>query len=458
MLDLVYNNFAKAYARFEAEKNIPSSPWLTQCRQQGKDYIQSHVYPTKQEEDFRYTALRPIRETEFHYGTLPSPVDQTLLNSLLKDDEHHLVFVDGIFSRDLSTQMASESFSLLPLSLALLEHEETIKKVLAKTLPLSQNTFTQLNSSFLKEGYFIHLAKGVQCKKKINLIYVVSQQAQAEKRAIFPRNVICLEDQSEAYIVEQHLFLAEAIKTSVSDPQVDKEDGQNISYLCNGVSDIFLGNQAKLCLAKIQTQQKESIHFHQSRIYQSAQSQAHFFHWSEGAHAAREAIHVALAGEAAEVYLNGLLKGCRKQHGEFFLFVDHAASKTKSQQFYKLLAADQSKTAFSGKIKVRQGVKKISAQQLNKNLLLGDKAEILTRPQLEIDADDVKCSHGATIGRLRDEEIFYLMSRGVPRLEAESILCQAFAHEAYLQIKDTVFKDWIVEKLLTLKLSKVLKG
>ncbi len=416
--------FEQAFDSF-ARSNSGSSQWMTALHQSSKENFLAQGLPTLKDEEWKYISLRPLQQNSFRWMEPSSEPLKEFLQDLHIPDAHTIVMVDG------HVQVATLSglnFEILPLGKALAQNSDLLAKLLKNADSTHSNAFTTLNQAFLKEGCCILLKSGEKVTKNVHLLNIIN--GSADPRACFTRNLIHLEKNAELNLIET---------------VVSADHASSDLVFCNTVTDLILEEGAQISYKKFQRQGNAHIYTGHTRCYQQRASHVNAFFDTCGGGLSHEGISVKLVGEQAEAKLRGLFHTHDREHTSYSVFVEHAASYTKSYQLFKGVAEGHSRGVFNAQIEVREGLKQINARQLTKNLLLGKDAEIDAKPTLLIDSDDVKCSHGAAIGRLRNDEIFYLEARGIPKLKAEAILSAAFTHEVLLDIKDEKAKDEILK-------------
>lgn len=416
------SNFAKAFENFQLHgSSLPS--WVEDLRAPAKSSFLVKGLPSFKDENWKYTSTRSLKETDFlwHSSDVPAldPSNWFLPNAI------NIVLVDG--------RMSTRSFSLAgnsvlcPLSKACWDWSAKVKEAIALNSALCQNALTLLNESFLEEGAFLWLADGEVVEKTIHLIHVIN--AKDKPSVVLPRNVLYLGKNSQASVIETTVYV---------------QNGASAQTFNNSVTDIILSENSQLSYAKVQKQSNDDLYVGHTRVYQYRDSRFYSFFDVGGPKLAREGINIKLAGESASARVRGIFHTCAKQHLDYNVCVEHGASYTASRQFFKGVAEDASRAVFHGLIKVPVNLHKIDARQVSKNIILGSEAEIDARPQFEIESDDVKCAHGAAIGSLRADEIFYLQSRGFSKAQAEKTLSAAFTDEVIFDIKDPAFLENIV--------------
>jgi Fe-S cluster assembly protein SufD len=390
----------------EAVAGLPAPELLQELRLKGRESFSSLGLPSRRQEEWRFTRLKGIDESDF--GTPSAVAPRVDITPWRLDDAHLLVFVDGIFSPDIS-DVGDLPDAVVVSNLVLGATSETaaVTHHLGSLAPLDQHPFAALNTALIADGAFIHVPSGVELERPIQLIFVSDSEERSTLSA--PRILIVAEAGSRATVVEQHI-------------------GNGTSLSCP-VSEIVLGEQASLDHVIVQEEDLSAHHLAVRQIKLAAGSRYSAQAISLGGVLARTDIGVVLDGENAEASLDGLYLGDGTQQANTHLTMRHAAAHCDSHQLYKGILGGKAKAVFNGRIIVNQDSQKTDAKQSNRNLLLSDDAVVNSNPQLEIFADDVRCTHGSTVGQLDDEAVFYLRSRGIGREEAIQLLTLAFAGE-----------------------------
>ncbi|HYV67684.1 MAG TPA: Fe-S cluster assembly protein SufD [Myxococcales bacterium] len=364
--------------------------------------------PTLQDEEWKYTSLAPLAQLRFEPaapGALPDPGRFSLAGTGVQ-----IVFVDGKHRPDLSSGKASPSGIFAgSLSAALADRPELVRRELSRHADHDREALVALNTAFLQDGAFIHLPEGAVVPEPIHLLFLTTHSGKTT--ASHPRNLFVAGRGSQATIVE-----------TWAGP-----GGQ--AYLTNAVTEAVLGDGAHLDHYKVQEEGPRAIHLALLQVEQGRDSRLRSSSIALGAALARNEVRARFASEGGECTLNGLYMAGAKQHLDNRTVVDHQSARCTSRELYKGVLSDRSRGVFSGRVLVRKDAQKTDASQTNKNLLLSDEAWVDTKPQLEILADDVKCAHGAAVGQLDENALFYLRSRGIPQEAARSLLTWAFASE-----------------------------
>jgi Fe-S cluster assembly protein SufD len=404
----------------QLEKLAKQPAWLSPLRAAGMASFVEQGFPTLKHEDWRFTNVAPIATLPFIparevvvNGAESKTLDEAVFSKL---PGNRLVFVNGFFSARLSRLLpVSGGVKIENLSAALLKGSALIEKHLGKYAQTKDNTFAALNQAFFSDGAFIHVPAGVAVEEPVQLIYISSAKQSGE--AIHPRNLIIAEANSRLTVIESYISTG------------------NAAYLTNAVTEIVAGDNAFLEHVKLQDEAGHAFHIAtiQGEFGRASNVTVHSF--ALGAKLSRTNIRAKLAGEGLECILNGLYVTKDEQLADHHMIVEHAQPHCASHEYFNGILDDKSKGVFHGRILVQQIAQKTDAKQTNKNLLLSDNASADTKPQLEIYADDVKCTHGATIGQLNEESIFYLRTRGLGPETARRMLIHAFAGEIIERIK-----------------------
>ncbi|MBI2501401.1 MAG: Fe-S cluster assembly protein SufD [Deltaproteobacteria bacterium] len=415
---------------FSRLKAIPQPLWLQKIRQAAFRRFGELGFPTTDQEAWRFTNVEPIALTPFQSappyhpnGLTPEKLDPLTCWSF---GSPRLVFVDGQFAPELSSlKELTNGLVISPLSTALSTHGPLLERHLNQYVS-SEHPFVALNSSFLTEGAFIHLSPGVHFEKPIQII---CYSKKSDHRTVtHPRHLIVLEERAHATVVETYLGKGH--------------------YFTNAVTEVFSGENSFLDHYKLQREGREAFHVGLLQSYQERGGCFVSHSLSLGGLLTRNEINALLAREGAECVLDGLYVADQQQQIDNQTCIDHAEPHGTSGELYKGILKGNSKAVFNGRIVVRANAQKTRAKQSNKNLLLSDDAQINTRPLLEIHADDVKCNHGATVGRLDENQVFYLKSRGISEPLARGLLTTAFANEIVDRIKINPLKAFLNHYLM----------
>ncbi len=410
MSELAVKHYADEFARTRNEH--PGAA----LGEQAMAFIQTQGFPTTRQENWRYTDVKNITRRRFCTINAPRP-DPALLDSSRFGDLHchELRFINGRhIDAAPDPAVLPEGVTARPLLVALEQQPELIKHLGAETEKGYKHAFTALNLALVTGGVVIEVADNTELTVPINLLYMANQQADAI--AACPFNLILMGRHSKATVIESYI------------------GAEGAEYFTNTRTSIHAAAGAALTHYKIQQESLQAFHIGHTHIVQRQDSTVTSHSLALGGALARNDIDVALAEAGAHVNLNGLYMTHGRQHVDNHTHVDHLASHTRSNEIYRGVMNDHSRAVFNGKVVVHQQAQRIEAHQSNANLLLSDHAEIDTKPELEIYADDVKCSHGATVGQLDEDMLFYLRTRAIDEKTASSLLIYAFADEVIRRI------------------------
>ncbi len=401
---------------FESRNNGGNPDWLRAVRQAGFERFTKLGFPTRKDEEWKYTSVKPIQQGRFSLVSEAAEVDPAAYQAVLSPDYLEIVFVNGVFSPRLSRlQNLPAGVKVQPLSQAAAEHPDEIQMVLSEIFEGHENAFTGLNTALMQDGTFVHVDDNAVCERVINLVYLFTDKH--PDAMTFPRNVIKVGSAAKVSILQSFYC---------RDPK--------LAYFNNAMTDMAIGANAFVEYNCIQADSLAAYHVHNTRIHQAEGSRLESFCMTTGGQLVRNNLVILLDGPNVHATLDGLYAMRRTQHVDNHTAVDHRFPDCTSSQLYKGILDGRSRAVFNGKIFVRQIAQKTNAYQLNRNLLLSPDAEADTKPQLEIFADDVRCTHGATVGQVNEDELFYLQSRCIPRREAIDILSHGFAEDVLSHI------------------------
>jgi Fe-S cluster assembly protein SufD len=405
--------YLSGFSRFEMEQGKAAPPWLHALRATAIDRFAERGFPGPRDEEWRFTPLAPLLQVRFQLavsrdsGPAASALEEFGFDA---GDAHRLVFVNGRFSPDLSkTGTLAKGVFAGNLEDALRRNPGQVHAQLTKHARFEEAPFAALNTAFLRDAAVVLLPKNAVVNEPIHLIFVAV--GEEEPTASYPRTLIVAGVNSQATVVQSYVSPADAV------------------YFTNAVTEIVADEGAVLNHCKVQRESRRAFHLETLQIRQGRASKFFSSNITLGGGWVRNEIGVGLTGEGGECTLNGLYFGNDHQLIDNHTVIDHAMPHCASHELYKGILDGKARGVFNGKIFVRQDAQKTDAKQTNKTLLLSDDATINTKPQLEIYADDVKCTHGATVGQLSAEAIFYLRARGIGLEEARSLLTYAFAND-----------------------------
>jgi Fe-S cluster assembly protein SufD len=382
-------------------------------------------FPTTHDEDWRFTNVSAIARTAFQTSSDVRLAKGDTAAWRVDDVAAMLVFVNGRFSAELSEVNAlPKGVTVASLADRIEVAPEEVEKHLGKYADTQRDPFVALNTAFISDGAYVHLPRGVVVEAPIYLLYLSTKED--APTMTHPRNLIVAEDEAQVAVIEDY--------ASVGGASV---------VLSNAVTELVAGESAVAQHYLIEREHLKAFNLSTLRIEQGRSANVASHSVLLGGGLVRNNVHPVLAGEGGECLINGLFLGTGSQHLDNYMHVEHAAPHCGSRQFYNGILDGQAHGVFHGRIVVHKPAQKTDAKQTNRNLLLSDDAQIDTKPQLEIYADDVKCTHGATIGQIEENALFYLQSRGISELEARKLLLMAFAEECVDRMQSTVAKEHI---------------
>jgi Fe-S cluster assembly protein SufD len=427
--------FLSAFADLERQ-GLGGPGWLSQRRREAIARFAELGLPTPRDEDWKYTPLAPITATTFDVGLEGDghePSEEAIAPFCMGASSwSRLVFVNGRFSAKLSAlRPLPGGVRVGSLGEVLITDAEVVRaRLSAAGEPL--DAFTALSAAFWQDGAFVDVPDRVTVEAPIHLLFVATTPGRA--RIDHPLNLIVLGRESHATVVESYVALGAD------------------TYLTNAVTEVAAGASASLDHLEILLESGRAFHVGRTQVHQARDSRFTSCAVTLGGRLVRNEIHALLAAEGADCRLSGLYVVGGQQHADTHTVIDHASPRATSRQLYKGILDGRARGVFNGRIVVRPGANGTDAHQANKNLLLSDEAEVDSKPQLEIFADDVKCGHGAADGQLPAEAIFYLKSRGLDEASARALLTYGFGHEVLERIGVAPVRTWL-EGLLTARLS-----
>jgi len=390
-----------------ATNGASSAPaWLKELRAGGIARFGDLGFPNMKQEAWRFTSVAPIAEGSFALAKPPAriPTLEDIRPFLLFEAGYRLVFVDGFFQRALSTPFFDDVQSLAHV---VTHRQDLVRQHLGTYAATLDRPFSALNTAFVSDGAFVHVPAKATIAEPIQLLFL----ATGAKVVTHPRNLVVLEREARAAIVETYASLGEDV------------------YWTNAVTEISAGDGARVDFHRVQRESPRAYHVAATQTHQGRDSTVNLHTVAFGGALARHDIGAVMAGPGGTLILNGLYLLAGTQHADHHTTIDHAADHCESHEYFNGVLDDKSRGVFTGRIIVRPGAQKTDSKQTNNNLLLSPDAHADSQPQLEIYADDVKCTHGSTVGPLDPRALFYLRSRGVGEHEARRLLTYGFAAE-----------------------------
>ncbi len=424
----VKSSLTELYNENKDVLTLSSTPFLNKMREEAMAHFCKIGLPSKKNEDYRYIDIEKIFGQKYHYNFAPRKLQvdfSTLFQCNVPElDSHLLVFVNGWFYSSHQKISLLENVVAGSLSQLAKSNPDVLEKYYGKIANPANNGLTALNTAFAQDGLFLYLPKNTIIEKPIQILNIIVQN---EDCMIQQRNLIVAGENSNAKIVVCNHTLTP------------------FRFLSNSVTEIHVEKNAYLDVFNIQDENNSSAHINSVFVNQSQGSTFASNIASIHGGILRNNIFVTLNGERCESDISGIFLTDRKQHIDNYTFIDHVQPNCISSQLYKGILDNEATGAFNGRILVRKDSQHTKAFQINNNLLLSDSARMMTKPQLEIYADDVKCSHGATIGQIDEDAMFYLRARGIDQKDAKLMLMHAFANEVIEKISFHALKDRISE-------------
>ncbi|MFQ5702828.1 MAG: Fe-S cluster assembly protein SufD [Gemmatimonadales bacterium] len=395
--------------------NAPA--WLQKLRKVAVEQFERVGFPTTRDERWRFTNLSALAKTPFDLapddGEILLSRADLLPHRLDMVAGHEIVFVNGRFKRELSQlDGLPEGVIVSDLAGAVADEVEPVTLYLAQYAEPADNPFTALSTGFMSDGAFVYVPDDLVVKQPIQLLFLAS----APQKVVHPRSLIVVGNGAAATVVERYVGTVDA------------------TYWTNAVTEAVVEENARLDLYRIQQESEQSYHTATTQAYQRRDSWYSLTTVALGSALTRHDINAVLDGRGAECRLYGLSQLSGRQHVDNHTTIDHAQPHCNSWEYFNGIYDDQSRGVFTGRIIVRPDAQKTDSKQTNNNLLLSERARADSQPQLEIYADDVKCTHGATLGPIDERALFYLQSRGLGAAEARSTLTYGFGVEILNQI------------------------
>lgn len=404
-----------------------SLPWLNESRDAARHALTSIALPDRKQEAWRYSDLSRLYKQTFQLQDVAvSALDASAIDTWIYSDQHshRLVFANGCFVPGLSNvQTLPDNISIGSLRDVLSTDPERLSSWLLTDAFYRPDVFTELNRALIHDGMVIHIPQNIQVDKPIEVVYL--NIANQHNALVQPHSLVILEAGAGARLVERYTGAGQS------------------AYFFNGTTDIFLGANSRLQHYRLQNESGRAHHLSRVALRQNTASEYHGINVSSGGSWSRTDINTRFDGEHASCELDGLYTVGEQQYTDYHLDVQHTLPHCRSREDFKGIVYGKGRAVFDGNILVETDAQKTDAHLSNKNLLLSENAEVDTRPQLVIHADDVKCSHGTTVGKLDPDQLFYLRSRGIDEHEARKMICLGFAEQVLSHVEDIAVHDFI---------------
>ena len=419
-------DFQQQALQLAAQQSSPD--WLAELRASGADRWSSALWPTRKTEAWKYTPLLPLQhDNPSRWATVDNCAWQEAIDPIAVDATR-LVFINGHFRPEHSSELPA---GVVRFSTADSAQQQLIAKHLGQVMDSSLHLFGALNDALLADGILIHVPRGQKLDKPVYVVNVATPEAQPALSN--QRLLVVLEDNAEAELIEHY---------------VSGDEQQNL--FVNSQTEVVVGNNAQMQHYRINLEQEDLLHV--GGIHVDLHRDARFlgFTLAQGSRLKRIDYHVNHRGEGAHLGLNGVYLPRNKQLIDYHTNVEHRVAHCTTDEVFRGIIGDSAKAVFNGRIHIHQDAQKTFAEMSNRNLLTSPTAEINTKPELEIYADDVRCGHGATIAQLDETSIFYLQSRGVTREEAIRMLSFGFINELLNEVPEQAIQDYLRPRLTTL--------
>lgn len=428
------SSYRQAFRELQERQQSQGVDWLERLRGNAMDRFEEVGFPSVKNEEWKYTNVAPIAGIAFEPGFLQPAAhsveaEQLSGFSCVETAQSQLVFVNGLLRKDLSS-MSGVPDGVVAIDLADAVADERYREIiwrhLAQQADYIADGFTALNTALISHGAFVYIPKDVVVEAPLHLLFI----SDGVQTASFPRVLVISETNSSATLLESYASTKES------------------QYFTNAVVEIVLQEGARLEHYKVQRESVTAFHVATTAVDLGTNSSYDSTAITFGAQLSRHDLQVTMDNEGAECWVDGLYLVTASQHTDTHSVIDHRKPHCTSHQLYKGILDGKSRAVFNGKVFVRHDAQKTDAMQTNKNLLLSNEARVDTKPQLEILADDVKCAHGAAVGQIDEDELFYLKARGIHPDLARNLLTYGFAEEVIGKIKIESIKAQLDEAVL----------
>lgn len=403
--------------------------WLERHRARGRERFGDVGLPTPRHEDWKYTDVRPITRHEYRLAGFGDAAPAPAVPTVEGLDAIRLVVLDGRVRPDLSALGdLPAGVRIGSLADAIERDPEAVRPWLGAALPAEGHGFSALNDAFVNDGVYLHVDDGVAVERPVEVVFMVGAADQAP--LVQPRNLLVIGEQAHVNIIERYVCTGDAGP-----------------YLNNVITELFAGARSRVEFTRVQEEGERAGHVGGLFVRQRADSQCGLNTISLDGMVIRNDLRAFLDEPGAECRLRGLALGGGRQHIDNHTVVEHVVERCTSREFYKSVLDGRARSVFHGRIIVHVDAQKTDSEQQNENLLLSRDAEVDTKPQLEIYADDVKCSHGATVGQLDEDAVYYLRTRGMDEASARALLTVAFADAAIEGVSNDALRAHIDRRI-----------
>ncbi len=410
--------------------------WLDALNQRGREHWKVTPFPTRKTENWKYTSLQSLENGEYLRWPQPTQLAEVTQPEIIPGlDACTLVFINGVYSEELSSEQWPEGLSCVRFSEANADQQQAILAKLGTIAETESHLFAALNDAWLREGVFVHVAANAVLKQPVYIHHIST--AQAQSFSVNQRLLIHVETSAEATVVEHYSSSA---------------DVQN--SFANALTEVQLDANARLTHYQLHLEEEHALHIGGVHVNLDRDATFNSFMMSLGSILQRSDVVVNHRGEGAHCGIQGIYLPHNKHLVDFHTSIEHRVPNCTTHEVFRGIIGDSGKAVFNGRIHIHPDAQKTVADLSNKNLLTSHDAEIDTKPELEIYADDVKCSHGATIAQLDEKALYYLQSRGVDRQRAEIMLSFGFINELLEQIPHTAVRDYLTPRVSALFVKK----
>lgn len=422
----VSKHYISEFQAFEKNGARKAPAWVHEVRKNALTTFHELGFPTTKQENWKYTNIAPITKAVYKYSAAPTHVDAALVKKLLlpNTDQFVVTFVNGHFAPEHSQLNGLTAGAVVKnLLSAYATHGAIIEANLSKYAKHQKNPFTALNTAFINDGAFLYVPAGVEVHKPIHLLFISTESETPIASHI--RNLMVIEEQAKVDIVFNYRSVG------------------NHSNLTNSVTELIAKKESRVELVKVQKESDMAFHVDNLHTHQHERSDVRVFSLALGSAISRNDMSIIIDGEAAECNLNGLYVVSGEQLIDHHTFMHHIHPNCPSHELFKGILTDNGHAVFNGKVYVNPEAQKTDSKQTNRNLLLSDTAVINTKPELEIFADDVKCTHGAAVGGMNETHSFYLKTRGITEETTKGILTVGFAAEVTAKIVNPAIRQYV---------------